>query len=110
MTSSKKPDSSRRQFLNRLAVASASLPVIVLLGNSRTARAEEAAHMNPDDPMAKALKYVEDAAVRAEGRVDESAALSELHAIFWRSRQGMGSVRHLPGQTGQRQWLVHSLG
>ena len=72
MTSNTKPNRSRRQFLNRLAVASASLPVVVLLGDIRTARAEEAAHMDTEDPMAKALKYVEDAA-SAEGRVDESA-------------------------------------
>lgn len=72
MTSSTKHDKSRRQFLNRLAVASASLPIVVLLGDVRTARAEEAAKMDPEDPMAKALKYVEDV-VRAEGRVDETA-------------------------------------
>jgi len=72
MTSSTKPDRSRRQFLNRLAVASATLPVVVLLGGTRTVRAEEAARMDPEDPMAKALRYVEDA-VRSEGRVDESA-------------------------------------
>ena len=72
MTSSTKPGCSRRNFLNRLAVASASLPVVVLLGNSRTVFAEEAPHMDPEDPMAKALRYVEDA-VRSEGRVDEAA-------------------------------------
>jgi hypothetical protein len=72
MTSSTKPDSSRRQFLNRLAVASASLPVVVLLGGIRTARAEEAPHMDEADPMAKALRYVHDAA-RSEGRVDATA-------------------------------------
>jgi len=72
MTSSTKHDSSRRQFLNRLAVASASLPIVVLLGDVRTARAEEVAKMDPEDPMAKALKYVEDA-TQFEGRGDESA-------------------------------------
>lgn len=73
MTTRSKPDNSRRQFLNRLAVASASLPVVVLLGGTRTLRAEEAARMSEEDPMAKALRYVEDAATRSEGRVDESA-------------------------------------
>lgn len=72
MTSSTKTNHSRRQFLNRLAVASASLPVVVLLGDIRTAHAEDAPHIAPDDPMAKALKYVDDAA-QAEGRVDASA-------------------------------------
>jgi len=72
MTSSTKHDKSRRQFLNRLAVASATLPVVVLLGDIRTARADEAPHMDPEDPMAKARRYVEDA-VRSEGRVDETA-------------------------------------
>ncbi|HEY5775409.1 MAG TPA: high-potential iron-sulfur protein [Xanthomonadales bacterium] len=67
-----KPDSSRRQFLNHLAVASASLPIVVLLGGTRTARAEDAPHMDPEDPMAKALRYVHDA-VASEGREDVTA-------------------------------------
>ena len=61
MSSNKQTTSSRRQFLNRLAVASASLPVVVLLGNSRIALAEGAPQMSEDDPMAKALKYKHDA-------------------------------------------------
>jgi len=72
MTSSTKPDSSRRQFLNRLAVASASLPIVVLLGGIRTVRAEDAPQISLDDPMAKALKYVNDATA-ADGRVDATA-------------------------------------
>ncbi len=72
MTSSTKPDSSRRKFLNRLAVASASLPIAALLGGTRIALAEDAPHISLDDPMAKALKYVEDATA-AEGRVDATA-------------------------------------
>jgi len=72
MTSSTKPDSSRRTFLNRLAVASASLPIAALLGGTRIALAEAAPHISLDDPMAKALKYVEDATA-AEGRADATA-------------------------------------
>jgi len=75
MTSSTKHDQSRRQFLTRLAVASAAIPAVVLLGGTRVARAEDAPHMDPEDPMAKALRYVEDA-VRSEGRVDETALCS----------------------------------
>ncbi|MGA9575105.1 MAG: high-potential iron-sulfur protein [Lysobacterales bacterium] len=72
MSSNTQPKSSRRKFLNKLAAASASLPVIVLLGGTRIAIAEDAPHISEDDPMAKALKYKDDATAIDE-RVDVTA-------------------------------------
>jgi hypothetical protein len=50
---------TRRRFLERLALGVAGAPVVAL--SVRQARASSATLLNPTDPTAKAVKYVEDA-------------------------------------------------
>ena len=66
MSSNNPSKSSRRKFLNRLAVASAGLPIAALLGKTQIVLADDAPQMSEDDPMAKALKYKHDATAIAE--------------------------------------------
>jgi hypothetical protein len=58
--------SSRRQFLNRVAVAAACLPISGVVVGTGTARAADAPQLSEDDPMAKALKYTHDASTVKE--------------------------------------------
>jgi hypothetical protein len=65
--SSKDPlKSSRRQFLNRVAVATVCLPISGLIVGTGTARAADAPQLGEDDPTAKALKYAHDASAVKE--------------------------------------------
>jgi len=66
MSLKSQPKNSRRQFLNRVAVAAACVPIAGLLGGIKTARAADAPQLSEDDPMAKALKYTHDASTVKE--------------------------------------------
>jgi anaerobic selenocysteine-containing dehydrogenase len=61
-------DNRRRTFLKAAALATAATPLAGQLVGLKKARAQANLTMlSPDDPMAKSLKYTEDAA-KAEGR------------------------------------------
>jgi hypothetical protein len=78
---------SRRHFLTRLALGATVLGVMRL----PVARAAELPHLNPDDPVAKALAYTEQAAtVDAKAEVKFKSGSRCANCNFFQTAQAAG--------------------
>lgn len=93
---------NRRVFMMQVAVGSSALAVC--------GAAMAQAKVDEKDPQAKGVSYVADASKADKAKRKDANAFCNNCALYQGKAADAGRLRHLPGQAGRRQGLVHRLG
>ena len=102
---------SRRDLIKRTLLASTFVPAFGLI--TRESNAADLTPLDSNDPTAKALAFVADAAhvdASRQSQLQDGPALRELYAVPGQASRCDGRLHHLSRTLCAGGWLVQSLG